>query len=409
MPERYQHTILPSGLRLVTLAMPYAESVAISLAVDVGTRHEQKANHGVSHFLEHMAFKGTATRSAQKIAEEFDAIGGNLNAYTSMDHTVYYARVLKDDLPVALEILGDIIQNSAFADDEIERERQVILQEIAMHRDMPEDMIMDMFTACAFPDQPIGYSILGTEESVSAMTRQSLLNYVNTHYHTGTMVLVAAGAVDHQAMVDLANRYVSSIPSGTQPAPLPACYAGGRIAQEDDLEQAHLMLGFPGASYHSPDYRTSQLVATALGGGMSSRLFQEIRERQGLAYSVHAFASAHADCGLLGIYAATSEDDAPRAMEAIRQELAKACDNLTEDELTRAKNQLRASILMSAEQAGSQCEIMGRHMLIYNEIRPIPRMIEDILSITRRQALEWLESSLSQPETLALLGRIKNL
>jgi predicted Zn-dependent peptidase len=302
----YQLTTLKNGLRVASEFLAGVESVAIAVNVGVGARYESEVENGISHLLEHMAFKGTATRSAKDIAETFDAIGGQLNAYTSMELTVYYAKVLKNDAPLAVEVLADIMQNSTFAEHELVREKEVIIQEIAMHRDSPDDLIVDNFDGIAFPNQPLGRSILSTEERVSSYSRQDLFNYMATHYVPSRMIITAAGNIKHEDFVALVEKYFA-LPENTPSKNFEqATYQGGDSRITADFEQLHLLIGLPTINMHSPDYYALQLYSTILGGGMSSRLFQEVREKAGLAYSVYSMASAYADVGMMSIYAAAA-------------------------------------------------------------------------------------------------------
>lgn len=376
--NRYEITTLSNGLRVASFSMPAVHSVAISVGVDVGARYEDEANNGVSHMLEHMAFKGTTSRTAINIAEQFDAIGGNLNAYTSMEHTVYYTRVLKQDVNVAVDILADIIQRSTFIELELERERNVVLQEIAMHHDTPEEEIFDHLTACAYPNQPIGRSILGTDANVSNMKRDALLSYVAEHYNAGRMVLAFSGNITHAEAVEFAEKYFSGLNGASKVTPSPASYVGGEKRSQKKLEQVHMAMAFPGIPHRDPEYRTIQLLATILGGGMSSRLFQEIREKRGMAYSIYAFASSHTDSGVLGIYGGMGEKEAPEVIKIIADEMHKLADNLPEDELERAKAQVKAGMLMAEESVGTMCETLVRHILVYGRFKPISDVMAEI-------------------------------
>ncbi len=284
----YQCSALPNGLRVASEYLPGVESVAVTVSVNVGARYENPQEGGISHLLEHMAFKGTSKRNARQIAEEFDNIGGQFNAYTSLEHTVYYAKVLKEHAHIAVDILSDILQNSLFDEQELIREKEVILQEIAMHHDTPDDLIFDLFDAVAFPDQPMGRSILGTAQKVSAITREEMIAKMQKHYRPGRMVLSLAGNLRHEQAVQWAGEYFSNTGISEQTAPEPAAYQGGDTRQSRKLEQLHLVAGLQGVSLEHPDYYALQLFSAILGGGMSSRLFQEIREIRGLAYTLNS-------------------------------------------------------------------------------------------------------------------------
>jgi predicted Zn-dependent peptidase len=405
-----QAATLPNGLRIVTQHMPGFASAAIGVWVDVGARFENAKNNGISHFMEHMAFKGTDRRSALDIAVEFDAIGGALNAYTSMEHTVYYARVLKDDLPFAIDMLGDILQHSTFPEDEVARERDVILQEIAMHHDTPDDLVFDHYTMAAYPGQPIGHSVLGTAKTVSSFQRNDLLAFLTQYYGAKRMVLTVTGAVDHDALVKLAETHFGGIPAGSASQKIAGNYVGGAHIMDRALEQLHLMMGFPGVSYHDEGYHTQQVLATILGGGMSSRLFQEVREKRGLAYTISAFTSSYADTGMFSIYSGTAEEDAETLVDVIIDELRRFSLTLTETELERAKNQYRAGTLMAQESVSSVCERNGRHMMCYGRVIPIEEALGRINAVTVRDVGVMLETLMSSGKfTYTALGPTKHL
>jgi predicted Zn-dependent peptidase len=364
-------TTLKNGMRVATDSIDGVESAAVGVWVDVGARDEPAELNGISHLLEHMAFKGTQRRDAQAIAQEIEDVGGHVNAYTSRENTAYYARVLKNDVPLAIDMLADILQNSTFAEDELEKERWVVMQEIAQVFDTPDDLIFDLDQERAFPDQPRGRSILGTAEGVEGFQRQSLVDFMGRYYTADSMILTAAGSVDHDEVVRLAEEQFAGLrPSNGHETP-PAAYAGGAIEREDDVEQVHLIAGCDGVGFEDVDYYPIQLFTNALGGGMSSRLFQEVREKRGLAYSIYAFHSSFADNGLFGVYAGSAEEDANEVADVIAEELLRACDGLDGKELDRARTQLKAGLLMSRESTASRCEALARQMLIYN--RPVTR------------------------------------
>jgi len=400
-------TLLDNGLRVVSARMPGLETAAVGVWVNAGARCETAATNGIAHLLEHMAFKGTERRDALAIAEEIEQVGGHVNAYTSRECTAYVARVLKEDVPLAVDILADILQHSVMPEDELEREREVVIQEIAQVHDTPDDLVFDLFQETAFPDQPLGRSILGTEETVASFSREMLIDHMTRHYGAGRMVVVAAGHVDHEALVghvaaafaDLVDRPADPVASAT--------YAGGDRRHEQALEQVHLVLGLKGIAYDDPDFYAQQVLATALGGGMSSRLFQEVREKRGLAYSVFAFASSYTDTGLFGVYAGAGRRQVRELIPVICDEVAKIADTLTETELDRARAQLKASLLMSLESPSARCEQIGRQMLVFG--RPIPpgEIIERIdavdAPVLARAARRLIGGG---PPTLTALGQI---
>ncbi|MEE8534091.1 MAG: pitrilysin family protein [Alphaproteobacteria bacterium] len=400
-------TTLDSGLRVVSVDMPGLETAAVGVWVDAGARCESAEHNGISHLLEHMAFKGTHRRNALQIAEEIESVGGYLNAYTSREHTAFVARVLKEHVPLAVDILADILQHTTMPDDELEREREVVIQEIAQVHDTPDDLVFDLFQETAYPDQPLGRSILGTAERVSGFSRDAIAGYMAEHYGAERMVVVAAGRVDHDALIALAGEAFDSLPHRARGSVDPADYRGGDGRQNRDLEQVHLVMGFNGVSYTDPDFYAQQVLATALGGGMSSRLFQEVREKRGLAYSVFSFASSYVDGGLFGIYAGAGDTHVGELVPVICGEIVKIAEAVREDELDRARAQLKAALLMSLESPSARCEQIGRQMLIFG--RPIPpaEIIErieavdgDAITRTTRRLIE------SGQPTITALGPV---
>ncbi len=378
----YHITTLPNGLRVATERMLGAETVSVNVMADVGARHESEAENGLSHFLEHMAFKGTARRTAREIAEAFDDIGGNSNAYTSHEHTVYYARILPDDMPVALDIISDILLHSTFDASEMERERDVILQEIAMQQDMPEEMAFDYFQMTAFPDQPLGRTILGPEERVSNFAREDLSNYVKKHYFPQNIVISAAGKIDHNQFVEQCRELFTFTGGKGAHTLAPATYQGGEYRKKMPWEQLHIFLGFSGTTILDDDYYAMHLLAVILGGGMSSRLFQEVREKRGLVYNVSASHAAYIDCGVFSLYAATGEDKAHEVVPVLCDEVLKLADTLTQAELDRAKKQHLAMILTSKENNASVSEWISRHLTVFGEYRTAEMLRERLEQIT---------------------------
>jgi predicted Zn-dependent peptidase len=362
---------LPSGLTVVTHAMDHLESAALGVWVGVGSRAEQESEHGLSHVLEHMAFKGTAKRSATDIAEEIEAVGGEVNAATSVETTSYYARVLKNDVPLAVDILSDILGNSVFDATELEREQHVIVQEIGAALDTPDDRVYDLFTDAAFPDQPLGRNILGTPETVEAVKPPMLHDYLARHYRGPDMVLAAAGAVNHDALVELATERFAGLGASAGPRPTPARYRGGeRREARDHLQETQVMLGFEGRPYTAETYHATQLLSAIIGGGMSSRLFQEVREKRGLCYSIYAFHWGFADSGIFGVHAATGPDDVKELVPVMLGELERAAHDIDERELDRARAQLRAGLLMTLESPAGRAGQIARQILLFG--RPIP-------------------------------------
>ena len=406
-----QVTALPGGLRVVTDAISGLETTSIGVWVDTGSRDESLEINGVSHLLEHMAFKGTERRSARAIAEEVEAVGGHLNAYTSSEQTAYLARVLKDDVGLAVDILADILQNSTFDEAELTRERAVVVQEIGQTRDTPDDMVFELFQEAAYPEQPLGRSILGTVERVGGFARETLMAYMAERYRAPRMVVVAAGAVEHASFVDRVGAAFAALGSGEGAAPAPAQYAGGELRSERDLEQVHLVLGFNGVAYDDPRFYTAQVYSTILGGGMSSRLFQEVREKRGLAYAVYSFTSSYIDGGTLGVYAGTGASELATVVPVISDELTKlASAQVDERELARARAQLKAGLIMSLESSMARCEQLGRQMLIFG--RPIPpaELLAEIDGVDATALQDFARGLLDAgPPVLSAIGPLASL
>lgn len=373
---------LDNGLRVVTHRMPELETVSLGLWVHAGTRSEGPEEHGISHFLEHMAFKGTPSRTARQIAEEIESVGGELNAATSLETTAYYARILKEDVGLALSILSDILQNSVFDEVEMGREREVILQEIAASQDSPDEVVYDLAQEAAFPAQALGRTILGTMESVSLIGPAELRNYLQTHYKGDGIVVSAAGAVDHDTIVDLADRLFSSLNGATQKKSEIAQYRGGIRTSDRNFEQSHIILAFEGLPYLEQDFYTSQVFSGIFGGGMSSRLFQEVRERRGLCYSIYSFSWGLADTGLFGIHAATGPEQVAELMDIVTSELIKMADKGPKAaEISRAKAQLKAGLLMGLESSGARAEQLARQMLAFDRPLTVKELIDRVESV----------------------------
>ena len=404
MTDAIQVTRLPSGLLVATETMERVETVSFGAYVATGTRSETAAENGASHFLEHMAFKGTTRRSAAGIAEEVENVGGQINAYTAREQTAYYVKLLKEDLALGADIIGDILTHSTFAPDELERERGVILQEIGQANDTPDDIIFDRFQEIAYPDQPMGRPVLGTEAGIAAMGRDVLTGYMQRHYAAGNIVVAATGALTHEAVVDLARQHFASLPQAMPGPVLPGAYRGGEFREARELDQVHIVLGFPSVAYDDPDYYPVLLLSTLLGGGMSSRLFQEIREKRGLVYSIYSFAAPFMDGGLFGIYAGTGEAEAEELVPVTLEELRNVQKGVTEAELHRARAQVKASLLMSLESTGSRCEQLARQIQVFGRPVPTAETVAKLNAVTvesvRRAAMRVFRAA----PTLAAMG-----
>jgi predicted Zn-dependent peptidase len=400
---------LPNGVRVVTDAMDSVETASVGVWVGSGTRHEPAEINGVAHLLEHMAFKGTQRRSASEIVREIEDVGGHINAYTSREQTAYYAKVLKDDTALAFDILADILQNSVFNPDELARERAVVLQEIGQARDTPDDIVFDHFQTTAFPDQPMGRPVLGTPEIVTGMSREAIMDYMGRVYGGSRMVLSAAGAVDHDETVRMAADLFGGAPSNSDASSRPGQYHGGEYRENRDLEQVHLVLGFPSFGYHDEDFYAAAVFSSLFGGGMSSRLFQEIRERRGLAYSIYAFSSHYTDCGCFGIYAGTGENDLGELMPALCGEIRGLADTIDENEVKRARNQLKSATLMGLESTSSRCEQIAQQMLIYGRRIPLDEQVALIDAVDVAAVAKVANRIFSGRPTLAAIGPVDTL
>jgi predicted Zn-dependent peptidase len=359
--------------------MPHLETVALGVWVATGARHESARDTGISHFIEHMAFKGTARRSAREIAEEIEEVGGELNASTSVDSTAFYARLLKGDIEVALDILADIMLNPIYPGEELERERSVILQEIAATRDIPEEIVLDLLQDVAFPRQPLGRPILGTTRTVGRFSAADMHSFREARYHAGGMVLSAAGNVDHAALVRHAEALFGALPGGKRVVAKPAKYAGGVRFSSRRFEQAHVVMGYQSPSYREPDFYAAQVFSGLFGGGMSSRLFQEVREKRGLCYAIYSSAWGLGDMGMFNIHAATGPATMNTLIEVVSAEFDKAAAARPEaGEVRRAKAQLKAGLLMSLESPISRAEQMARQMLAHGRLLSTAELIEKV-------------------------------
>ncbi len=400
-------TTLPNGLRIVTEWMQGLSSASIGVWLTAGGRHERAEQNGIAHFLEHMAFKGTARRSALQIAEEIEDVGGYINAYTSREMTAYYARVLAADVPLALDVISDIVLNPAFDPKEIETERHVILQEIGQALDTPDDIIFDWLQEAAFPDQALGRTILGPAERVSAFGRGDLTRFVGEHYGPDQMILAAAGAVDHGAIVKAAEAAFGHLkPVGRQTLQ-PARWAGGERREVKDLEQVHFALGFQGPGVRDEDFFTAQVYTTALGGGMSSRLFQKIREERGLCYSIYAQSGSYDDTGMITIYAGTSAEEIGDLCGLTIDEMKRAAEDMSEAEISRARAQMKAGLLMGLESPSGRAERMARHIAIWGRVQSAEETTAEIEAVGRGAVLGFAERLVGGTTTaLALYGPV---
>jgi predicted Zn-dependent peptidase len=379
-------TTLTSGISVVTDTMPHLETASLGVWVNSGSRDEHRQEHGISHFLEHMAFKGTRRRSARQIAEEIEAVGGDLNAATGAESTAYYARVLRADVPLALDVLSDILSEPAFDPNEVLREQNVIIQEIGAVLDTPDDLIFEHLQHIAFPDQSLGRSILGTPQTVRSFDGAKLRDYLGRQYRAPDIVVAAAGAVDHAAVVDEVERRFAGFNGPASPTPEPARFGGGAHVEKRELEQVHIALALAGVSQHDPALYSTQVFTNILGGGMSSRLFQEAREKRGLCYSIYAFHVPYFDVGMFGLYAGTDAADTSELMRLIVAEIANTAETLSEPEVARSKAQMKVGLLMALEGSGERIGQLARQMLAWGRPIPLDELIEKVEAVTVESA-----------------------
>ncbi|MDW6020926.1 pitrilysin family protein [Mesorhizobium sp. BAC0120] len=401
---------LSNGLTVATETLPHIESVALGIWVKSGSRNESDEEHGIAHLLEHMAFKGTERRSAWKIASEIEDVGGEINAATSVETTSFYARVLADDVPLAVDILADILTESKFDADELVREQHVILQEIGAAHDTPDDIVFDRFTETAFRHQTIGRSILGTPETVKSFNSQQLQSFMERQYGAERMVAVAAGAIRHDDFVREVEAKLGRFRTrATGAPPQYAHYVGGDFREARDLMDAQIILGFEGRAYHVRDFYASQVLSMILGGGMSSRLFQEVREKRGLCYSVYAFHWGFSDTGIFGVHAATGQGDISQLVPVIVSELERAGEDITVEELNRARAQYHAGLVMSAESAASRASQIARQILLFG--RPIPKeeLVERLSALTIERLTDLSSRLFSSQPTVTAVGPVGTL
>jgi predicted Zn-dependent peptidase len=404
-------TTLPSGLRVVSFAMPHVETASLAVVIGAGSRDEREGEHGLAHFLEHMAFKGTKRRNPLAIAADIERVGGDLNAATSVEQTAYTVRLLREDVDLGLDVISDILGHSLFDPAEIRREKTVVLQEIAGVDDDPDDLVYDRFTERAFHGQAVGLPILGTAKTVRSLSREKLTGFLEREYRTGRMIVAAAGAVEHDQVVEVAARQFSVFPQGgTDTVVRPnAVYTGGETRAGRRLEQAHVILGFKAPSHHDPDYYAAQIFTSIVGGGMASRLFQEVRETRGLAYSIYAFLWGYSDCGVFGVSYGASEKHAKAAMDVSIETLQKAACSVTEEEVSRAKAQLKVSLMMALESSSARAEQMARHLLAFDRVIPPAEIVARVEAITAADICRVGSKMLASAPTLSALGPSRGL
>jgi predicted Zn-dependent peptidase len=392
-------TTLTPGINVVTDAMPHLESASLGVWVASGSRYERRDEHGISHLLEHMAFKGTRRRTARQIAEEIEAVGGDLNAATGAESTAYYARVLKADVPLAIDVLADILSEPTFDRDELLREQNVIVQEIGAVLDTPDDLVFEHLQAVAFPDQPLGRSILGTPMTVRSFDGPKLRDYLGRHYRAPNIVVAAAGAIEHGAIVAEVDKRFANFkgPGGAKPES--ARFGGGTHVEKRELEQVHIALALSGVAVTDPSLYSLQVFNNVLGGGMSSRLFQEAREKRGLCYSIYSFHAPYTDIGMFGLYAGTDAADTSELMRLIVDEIASTAETLSEVEVARAKAQMKAGLLMALESSGDRIGQLARQMITWGRPIPLDELVAKVEAVT-------VESARAAGRALIARGRL---
>ncbi|HLV73218.1 MAG TPA: pitrilysin family protein [Vulgatibacteraceae bacterium] len=407
-----RRTVLPGGLRIITESMPAVRSAAFGIWSAVGSRDEAPADAGASHYLEHVLFKGTRRRTALDISAAIDAVGGDLNAFTAKEYTCYYARVLDTDLPLAIDVVSDMVVDSVNRPEDVEAERGVILEEIHMRDDDPGDLIHDEFAAALYGDTPLGRPILGTEESINALSRDRIHAYYREHYTPPNLVVSAAGSVDHDEVVRLVSRaFEGRLTGDAAPAPPrvdgePAPVDPRTVVIEKDTEQTHIILGGAGVSRTDERRFALGVLNAALGGGMSSRLFQEIREKRGLAYSVYSYTAQYADSGIFGVYAGCQHAKADEVLTICRDEIARAADEgLTDEELERGKGQLRGAMVLGLEDTGSRMSRIGKSELVYETLLPVDEVLARIDAVTLDDVRAIAQDVLTAPQALTMIGR----
>jgi predicted Zn-dependent peptidase len=406
-----RRTVLPNGLRVLSESIPAMRSVSFGIWVGVGSRDETVAQSGVSHFLEHLLFKGTRKRSALDISSQIEAVGGETNAFTTKEYTCYYARVLDTDLPLAIDVMCDLVADSVLARADVETERGVILEEIAMHDDEPDDEVHDLLTAAIYGSHPLGRLISGTEETISRLTRRQIQSFYQRRYVPPNIVVAAAGNLDHASLLKL----VRATALGGGPAAAPAPHreyqravptrAAATVTRDKDTEQAHIVLGCPGMSRLDDRRFAFGVLNNVLGGGMSSRLFQEIREQRGLAYSVYSYASQYADAGLFAVYAGCAPGKVDEVLDLTREELTRvARDGLTEEEVSRGRGMAKGALVLGLEDTGSRMSRLGKGELLYAEVMSVDELLSRVDAVSVAEVRAVAADILARPMSLAVIG-----
>lgn len=400
-----RQSILKSGLRVISAPRPQIESVSFGIWVNTGSAEESLVDNGISHFIEHMVFKGTKKRNSLQISEDIENVGGSTNAYTSRHFTCFYAKMLKNDLELATDVICDFITSPLFDENEMIKEKEVVVQEIKQSLDTPDDLVFDYFQEACFPNQATGRTILGPIDTVRGFTKDRMHEYMKNHYTAENMIVAAVGNVDHDSFVKMIEERMSNIPCKQNLNTDKQEYVGGSRLECKDIEQTHLVLGFNGASYMNEDYYKYAVLSTIFGGGMSSRLFQEIREKRGLVYTINSFNQALKHAGVFGVYAGTTPNELNELLPVVSDEIKKLLNEPVKDiELQRAKTQIKASLLMSLESSSTTAEVIARQMLLFNRVIPTNEIVEKIENITKEDLLKVSQTIFSSTPTYTLLG-----
>ncbi len=402
-------TTLPNGLRIITDTVKTVDSVAVGIWAGAGARDEEISKPGIAHLTEHMVFKGTKKRSARQIVESVEDAGGDINAYTGREVTAYFIHLLKEDVEMAVDILADIIQHSTFAEDELERERDVVLQEISMVNDNPEELTFDLFFETAYPGQTAGTPILGTDESIRSASREDIITYTQNVYTPQNLIISAAGNIEHEDLVRLCEKLFAFLPGDKDKTRHTALYTGGELRKPKEWEQSHLIFGFSGVPRTAEKYHAAQAFAFILGGGMSSRLFQELREKRGLVYSIEAFHTSLSDSGLFGIYTGTTPDNLQELVPALTGEIENVLSGITDAELARAKKQMRTSLLMNREKMMHRVNYQAKNLIYFGSAPDIDEDQKKIESLNREEIMNFGQSLRQSPLTLTALGPVSGL
>ena len=400
---------LKSGLTLITDYIDSVETVSVGMWNKVGARNEHKSVNGVAHLLEHMAFKGTKTRSALDIAKEVEMVGGAVNAYTSREITAYYMKVLKEDIGLSIDIISDILQNSTFDSKELDRERGVILQEIGMYLDTPDDVVFDKWQEVAYPDQPMGRSILGKSDIIKTISRDQVEGFMKSYYRPEKMIFSVSGNFNESQVIELVEKHFQNLPQGNDSHAPESVYKGGEFRQDKDLEQVNLILGFEGVDFYSDLYYPTAVYSTVLGSGMSSRLFQEIREKRGLVYSISSYTSSFSDSGIFGVYAGTGQKEVMELVPVLCDQLNIDANKFTSEELQRAKAQFKSSLLMGQESTSRRCRSNASKFLMHKRLISHEEIISEIDKVQLEDLEKARRNILKSEITLSSIGPIKDL